>query len=579
MTDLARLERALINADAAGDVEAARRLAQAIRQARASQTVEKPIDPTEGMSGFEKFAAGTGKAFADIGRGVRQYLPTSLGGLTNEQIAEARQLDAPLMRTGAGMAGNIVGNVALAAPTAFVPGAASIPGAAVIGSAYGALQPGEDAGERVKNTLIGGVAGGAVPALIRGGQVAKSLVEPLYQGGREKIIGRTIARASGGQEDELVKALRSAKPLVPGSMPTAAEAGGNAGLSALQRTATATDPVAMNQLAARQTTQNEARLAALRNATPDVQAAMQARSAAADPLYEAARQGGFDPQVAQQLQPQISALMQRVPEDLLAQAKRLGQVEGIPLDDMGSVQGAHYLKRVIDSTINNAKRSGDSDTARAFSGLQNEFLGVLDQLNPTYQQARQTFAQMSPPVTQGQVLEEVGKRATNFRGDMTPAAFSRAIGNKTAQSVTGRNVGMADVLDPAQMQTLQNIQQDLLRSDFAQTAGRGVGSDTVQKMAFNNIMAESGLPSAIQGFPLAGVAGNVAQRFGQLAYRDANERMAQQLAQALLDPQQAANLLESGMVTPQMQALIQNLRRGGAALGASVPGLVQANQQ
>jgi hypothetical protein len=186
---------------------------------------------------------------------------------------------------------------------------------------------------------------------------------------------------------------------------------------------------------------------------------------------------------------------------------------------------------------------------------------------------------MSPPITQGQVLGEVGQRATNFRGDITPAAFARASGDQTARNVTGRNVGMADVLSPDQMQTLNNIRADLLRSDFANTAGRGVGSDTVQKMAFSNMMQQSGLPSMVTSFAPLGVVGNLAQKAGQVVYRDANERMAAQLAQSLLDPQQAAQLMQAGMVTPQMQQLVKGLRRGGAAIGASAPGLIQANQQ
>lgn len=552
------------------------------RQSRAAAQLEqdrKTYDPTVGMSGVDRFLAGTGKAFADIGRGVRQYLPQAIGGLSGQDIAESRRLDQSLMNTGAGMAGNVFGNVALAAPTALIPGAATIPGAAAIGAAYGALQPGEDASERLKNVAIGGVAGAAVPTAVRAAQVGRSFIDPLYEGGRQRIIGRTIERASGGQGQQVAQNLRNAQELVPGSLPTAAEAAQNPGIAALQRAATAADPVAMNQVAARQAAQNEARIAALQGITPDVQAAQASREAAAGPLYNAARAAGINADEAAQIQPIIQNLMQRVPDDLVQQARRLARVEGIPIDDMGSIQGAHYLKKAIDGAISAAQRAGDRETVRAFTGLQRDYLDVLDALNPAYQQARQTFAQMSGPVTQGEVLGEVARRGTNFRGDLTPAAFSRAMQDRTAQSVTGRNVGMADVLEPQQMRTLQNIQADLLRSDFANSAGRGVGSDTVQKMAFNNMMAQSGLPSALQGFAPMGVIGNLAQRTGQIVYRDANERMAQQLAQAMLDPQQAANLLESSIPNATTQALIQNLRRGGAALGASAPGLIQANQQ
>lgn len=542
---------------------------------------QESYDPTEGMSGTQKFLAGTGKAMVDLTRGVRQYLPESIGGLTNEQIAEARERDAPLMKTGAGVAGNIIGNVGLALPAAFIPGAATIPGSAAIGAGYGILQPGVDAAERLTNAAIGGVASAAMPALVRGYQVAKSFAQPLYQSGRNQIVGGAMRQAAGGQADDAMRNLRAARELVPGSAPTVGEAAQVPGLAALQRSATAADPVAMNALAARHAAQNEARIAALQSVTPDAEAARAARQAAAGALYEQAGAEGMDQAVAQTIQPQVQALMQRVPDEVVSQAQMLARVAGEPINDMGSVRGAHYLKRAIDSRISQALRAGDDQTAQAFRGLQEEYLNVLDQLSPTYQQARQTYAAMSPAVNQADVLGRVMQQsAGNFRGQMTPAALNRAVQDQTARTVT-RNprATMAGTLTPNQMQTIRNIQADLLRSDFANTAGRGVGSDTVQKLAFNNMLRQSGVPSALQGVAPVGLVGNVAQRLGQVVYRDANEEMAQQLARAMLNPQEAAALMESAMVNPQTAALIQGLRRGGTAIGASAPGLIQSNQQ
>lgn len=540
----------------------------------------KRLDPTAGMSGTEKFLAGMGKAMTDVGRGVRQYLPDAIGGLSGEQIAEARQLDQPLMNTGAGVAGNIAGNVGMAIPAAFVPGAATLPGSAAISAAYGALQPGVDSAERMKNIAIGGAAGAVVPAAQTAYRVGKSMVDPLYQGGRNQILGRALRQTAGGQADEAIRNLRGAQELVPGSAPTAGQAAGVPSIAALERASMAANPNAANQLVARQAAQNEARIAALQGVTPDVAAAQAARQATAGALYEQARQAGFDPDVLERIQPLVAQLMKRVPDDLVNHARQLAQVAGEPITDMGSVQGAHYLKRAIDSRISQAIRSGDTDTARVFRGLQDEYLNVLDELNPIYQQARQAYAQMSAPVNQGRVLEEVGRRSTNFRGDMTPAAFNRAIQDRTAQTVTRQPTAtMQGVLDPNQSDTLRRIQSDLLRSDFANNAGRGVGSDTVQKLAYQNMLTQSGMPSMVSGFGPVGVVGNLAQRAGQVVYRDANERLQQQLAEALLDPRQTAALMEAGMVTPQMQAMIEGLRRGGAALGASAPMLVQGQQQ
>lgn len=546
------------------------------RAAAQEKADRERYSPMSGMSTFDKVAAGFGKAIVDTGRGIGQMV-----GLTSrDDVAEARKRDEPLMSTGAGITGNVLGNVAMAAPTAFIPGAATIPGAALTGAAMGLIQPSVSTSETLKNTAIGGVAGAAIPALVRGGQVARSFVDPLYEGGRERILGRMLRTTAGDQADQAVANMRNAPQYVPGSQPMAGEASGVPSLAALQRTATATSPNAANQAAARTAANNEARIAYLQGLTPDVGTARAAREGAAGPLYDAARQGGFDPNVVQAIQPRITALMERVPDDLVGQARQLAQVAGEPIQDMGSVQGAHYLKKAIDRQITQATRAGDTETVRAYRGLQGEYLDVLDQLNPAYQQARQTFARMSPPINQGEVLGEVANRATNFRGDITPAAFARAINDRTAAGVTRMpNATMANTLTPDQMTGLQNINQDLLRADFGQTAGRGVGSDTVQKLAYSNMMQQSGLPGALTSLAPVGVVGNLAQRAGQVVYRDANERMAQQLAEALLDPNRSAQLMEAGMVTPQMQALVNSIRRTGAPIGGAAAGSIQALQE
>jgi len=120
-----------------------------------------PTDPTVGMSGGQRFLAGAGKGMTDIARGAGQML----GMVSEEDIAAARERDAPLMRTGAGVAGNITGNVAAGLPTMLVPGANTYTGAALTGAVLGALQPtveGESRGANALTGAAGGVAGRAV---------------------------------------------------------------------------------------------------------------------------------------------------------------------------------------------------------------------------------------------------------------------------------------------------------------------------------------------------------------------------------------------------------------------------------
>lgn len=109
------------------------------------------------MPFLDKFNAGMGKAFSDVGSAAKQLVG---GGPDAAQVAEQRKLDAPLMKTGGGLAGNVGGNLAILAPLAVVPGAASVGGAAALGATAGALQPTKDATERGKNMVLGGVLGG-----------------------------------------------------------------------------------------------------------------------------------------------------------------------------------------------------------------------------------------------------------------------------------------------------------------------------------------------------------------------------------------------------------------------------------
>jgi hypothetical protein len=115
------------------------------------QVAEKPVDVTDDMSNTELVLAGMGKAFTDVGRGAGQVL----GLVDREEIAKSRALDESLMNTTSGKIGNFAGNVAAFAPTAFIPGANTYTGAAVIGSSLGLLQPSTSTGETIANTAAG----------------------------------------------------------------------------------------------------------------------------------------------------------------------------------------------------------------------------------------------------------------------------------------------------------------------------------------------------------------------------------------------------------------------------------------
>lgn len=285
MSDIQQLARALRAAHNAGDVEGARRLAAAIerQQAMAAQpqrqrTPEEEeaelqrlvpgvsIDPTDGMSGLDRFRAGFGKSFVDTGRGIGQLV----GLVDQASIDEAAKLDAPLNATGAGLAGNITGGITqVVAPGAGLVGLGTKaprlaqagrvllnPRAAVtatgvrgglqtaavaggVGAGLAALQPVTSDETRVGNMAQGavfGAAGQGVGEVI--GAAARPVIRALGRGRQAQATAGDIIRGSAA-DPAAVARLQTGQvsgEYVRGSLPTTAEAVRDPGLAALERT-------------------------------------------------------------------------------------------------------------------------------------------------------------------------------------------------------------------------------------------------------------------------------------------------------------------------------------------------------
>lgn len=130
------------------------------------------IDPTKEMGLGEKFSAGFGKAMYDIGQGAGQMVGL---GESGEETKNRRELDAPLMQTGGGIAGNLAGNITSMMPLVMVPGAGTVAGAGALGMTAAAMQPAEGVGERAKNMAVGFGLGAGTQALA--GPVARKAGE------------------------------------------------------------------------------------------------------------------------------------------------------------------------------------------------------------------------------------------------------------------------------------------------------------------------------------------------------------------------------------------------------------------
>ena len=529
------------------------------------KTPEKAPDPTEGMSGLDLFRAGGGKAIADAGRGIGQML----GLVSRDDVAESRRLDKALMGRGSAQAGNLAYGVGMAAPAALIPGVNTIMGGAAVGAGLGLAQPSASTGETFGNMGLGGALGGVLPAATKAWQASKSMAEPLYQAGRDRIVGRALERAAGSDAGAVADRLRNAAQpmvgpqqegwarstmgeIVPGSLPSVSEVAGNAGVAALQRASTAGSPEVTTAMTNRATSNNEARRSALsamagEDGLRDFSKA-QLDGVARD-MYGKAFRKGVPDLSADQVQ-NVAQFMSRVPDSVLSRAKELAKISGTPMSDQTSLQGMHWVKMAVDDMIGGAQRAGNSTMERALVGLQKDLLAGMDNMSPAYQAARQQYAAMSKPLNEMDTVAAILNKSTpnKLTGTVQPRAFANAMQDSTAARATGFGKATLDnTLENQTMNRLGAVREDLARSEFAQNAGRGSGSDTVQKLAYSNILDQSGVPTFMRNFAPAQVAGGLLGRGADAVYGRANRELAQQLAETMMDPAKAARLIDLAM--------------------------------
>ncbi len=603
---------------------------------------------------IESLGAGLGKGVGTVALGAQDLLGAGLEKLGAERAGQWLQSDAemgrrklasevapykeanPMMTGGGELAGEIattlpVGGALASGLTKVAPqatrlaealrtggmsiGGASAPmisregakqlairgagGAAVGGASAGLVNP--------SDADVGAVIGGALPVVGKGAMVAgrmagagaKSLIEPLYEAGQTRILGRALTDAAGSDAQRAMANLANPQEFVQGSLPTAAEAAGVPSMAAMQRAAMAVNPEATNALAARQAAQNEARLGVLNELAGTGGAKEKAeavRDAMAEATYQRAkrqdlarREQAIAEQVAKdqanaglgslgnlptRTEAQSASMAIRPTktlEDLsqrpafagfINDAKRMAANKGFDIGNpLTSIDGLHYIKLAIDDALQPSPSNPLGRNAKAaLMDMKEKLVTEMDKVSPVYGVAREAYQEFSKPINQMAIGEELLKTVRPLDQKLMAGQFSKRLSDETAQAATGfKGATLENTLTPEQLQKLQGIQQDLARSNFADTAGRGVGSNTVQNLAYSNMLNQAGVPTMLRGLSGSQVLGNLAAKAGDVVYGKANKQMSQRLAEALLSPQETLTLMQEAQKSGN-SALVNALR-------------------
>jgi hypothetical protein len=563
-------------------------------------------DPTEGMSGLEKFWAGMQKSVVDTGRGIAQIFDG--GKELQSRIDDAKRLDAPLLKTGAGFAGNLTGTVSQAAPLLLVPGANTVAGSMALGALQGGLQPTASDESTAGNIIAGGVLGGAgqvVGNMLP--RVVGSLAAPFYESGRQRIVADALRRFATDPN----AITRTATEVVPGVRYTLAEATQDPGLAMLEKAAGAADPQIGGQLKARDVQNVLASRDAIGQIAGDQaqrNAAVAARDAASGAAYQTARATTVpaDPELVRLMQrPEVRAAFQQAQQNaansgmpiatnFYTPARRvldgLNGFRDIP-EQFGNISGdtLHQVKMALDASLSSGPQRGIvGANANAVRSARDDLLNWIETRIPEYAQGRQAYAAGSRPIGQmdiGQNLYETLTPALADAGDVTLArargeAFARALRNAdaTAADATGFPAATMDnIMEPAQMDTINAVRDYLARRAATGDLSAARGSDTAQNLAGRNILQSISGPLGLgDGFVSSAFAQTLARPLSLVA-QPAEAAVQRRLAQALLNPQDAAQVLQ-GVTPSQRQALIQNLYQRALTTGSIASGAQAAGQ-
>lgn len=467
---------------------------------------------------------------------------------------------------------------------------------------------------------ISTVAGGAGAALRRPGlrqlsqatspanvlaaatQAPFAVAAPAYEFARNVMAPRytTYLEAVEGRGPEIVQALRSpAAEIVPGSMPTAAQAAAPVGSARFAQLGASAGEVLPTEFMERAKEQAAARLAQMRTVggtEAQLEAAKTARTKEAGKLYKAAEAGAPITESAD-----FSELLSRPSmEKALARAEELSAERGqtfqigqtTPERTVASpilgpsgepltttipatqakypIASLHNLKLAMDDLIRNPERFGiGASEVAAIAKTRGEFLGFLKQKSPLYEAARGEFAKRSGPINRmeiGQYLEskllsplaeEAPQRASVFATavEQAPQTIQKAIEGAP------RFEKLADVLTPEEVAKVEAIRADLAREAEANRLAR----------AASQAGPEAGRTVQLPRANLMDRVFNVANKVISSLERKIDRRLAIQIATEMLDPQQAAQVIEDAIAyAEKSKATGTKIREKGREVRADI---------
>lgn len=550
---------------AADEIEA---LARGMLPAMISTRLGRSVSPTEARTAAE----GYGQTLASVRLANQEFQRTNpvAAGVAELSGALAPAIGATVATLPSGGAGG----PAMLAPVAIRTAPAVLPSmarASLLGGTEGAISgfmSGEGGvGSRLESAAAPGVAGLALgPLPVAAGRtfgVGKTLVDPFFQAGKERLAGSVLNRFATNPSAAMQRLLAGGGEIVPGSKPMTSGVAGDPGLAGLQtpiRSALDTE----NLFAARASEQNAARIALLDRMAfgnldkatqraeqglpgPALDYAKAKRAAVTGPMRQDAFTFGSGAADAKGVIGQIDALLanpdnkQRTVQSALNDFKT--QVLGSMDKDTGLIDPrALYSIRKDIGLAQAGKLSGERSDYKYASSVLTDLKSTLDDTieaaAPGYREYMDQFRKMSIPIDQMTGLQAVRKQAGLSVPDVATNldVLSQA---KFKQALASRAEDLAR-LSPSQRANVNAIMEDLNRA--AAPTAPGVmppGSSSIKNLSVANIIGNMFGESMAANSLMQTVVRPI-----NWLYKMPEADLERLLVDAMLDPKLAGQLMQ-----------------------------------
>lgn len=387
--------------------------------------------------------------------------------------------------------------------------------------------------------LVGGMAPTATIAVAN--QMGRSasraipgLVEPFTQKGRENIAARAMQEAAT-DAPTAAQSVRSARPYVPGSAPTTAQAADDIGLALQEKSLRNRFPA---DFSAQEAANDAARQAALGRSFGDATKVTLAEEAR-DQATKAMRDAAFANAKQVTTKPIISAadsILKSGAGKREEVEKAMGWIKSRIAGETNPQRLYAVRQDINDIMLGKLARDPEKASLMLAKKELGAIKGILDnQLEkaaPGFKKYIKTYAAMSKEIDKAKLGQEITAAARNPSTErLSPAQFAREF-EKRSEDIAKAG--------PVASDALMRVNEDLKRGIAPMVAGRAAGSDTSQNLIAQNMLARAGFG---QGGPMT----NAASRAMSFLYKPFQSEQAIQelLRDAYLNPQLGAQLLSA----------------------------------